>query len=801
MFSRGEILLCRTVLAALMSCLGTGALFFLTAKFHADVRLFCSDETRLQIQDDGTGIARDDFEIVCERFTTSKLQSFEDLNNMTTYGFRGEALASISHVAHVTITSRTAEMPCAYKARYSDSLLTPIKAGDDPKPKPCAGNKGTQIAVEDLFYNVPTRRKALSSTADEFARIYEVVSRYAIHNAGVAFSLKKHGETTAAVRTTASATKVDNIRTVFGSTVANELLQIGCEDIQQLKFKMDGLVSNANYSVKRATFILFINNRLVNSTAIKKALDQVYAAYLPKGTHSFMYLSLQIHPANIDVNVHPTKMQVHFLNEDAIIEMIQQSLSEKLLGANASRTFFTQTLLPGAAEPGSETAVGASSAGTLKKDGGSASRGGGGGNGKAKSRTRNSTAGDGGSRVYDHDLVRTDSRSQTLHAFLDVAAAGKADAGGESSGAGSRASLPQAAVQQQQVAPAEDEDEDDWDPIRQRPRKKKKTAKLPEPVQLPAALGTDESSSAAGRYGRLVGGLAGVGEVTKAGTAVGDRSRSARSTITWPCSNTRLNSIQTIREELDRNEHKGLRDVFRDHIFVGCIDLTRALLQHKTKMYVTQTKVLCKELFYQLAIRGFSEFNTITLSPPAPLYQLALAGLSRPGSSWTEEDGPKEVLAKEVVELLVSRAPMLDEYFSIRINDDGELCTLPILLDECAPSLDALPTFIVRFATEVTWDTEKECFESIAREIGEFYKTIETNDNNSEVGNVAGNDDGESSMDVGGGGTRGSWKWIVEHRIYPAFRGMFQPPKNLSTDAAIVQIADLHQLYKIFERC
>ena len=146
----------------------------------------------------------------------------------------------------------------------------------------------------------------MSSTADEFARIYEVVSRYAIHNAGVAFSLKKHGETTAAVRTTSSATQADNIRTVFGSTVANELLEIGAED-EPHKFKMKGLVSNANYNVKRATFILFINHRLVNSPAIKKALDQVYAAYLPKGTHSFMYLSLEIHPGNIDVNVHPTK--------------------------------------------------------------------------------------------------------------------------------------------------------------------------------------------------------------------------------------------------------------------------------------------------------------------------------------------------------------------------------------------------------------------------------------------------------------------------------------------------------------
>ncbi|XP_030876413.1 DNA mismatch repair protein Mlh1-like [Leptonychotes weddellii] len=220
------------------------------------------------------------------------------------------------------------------RANYSDGKL---KA----PPKPCAGNQGTQITVEDLFYNISTRRKALKNPSEEYGKILEVVGRYSIHNSGISFSVKKQGETVADVRTLPNATTVDNIRSIFGNAVSRELIEVGCED-KTLAFKMNGYISNANYSVKKCIFLLFINHRLVESTSLRKAIETVYAAYLPKNTHPFLYLSLEISPQNVDVNVHPTKHEVHFLHEDSILERVQQHIESKLLGSNSSRMYFTQ---------------------------------------------------------------------------------------------------------------------------------------------------------------------------------------------------------------------------------------------------------------------------------------------------------------------------------------------------------------------------------------------------------------------------------------------------------------------------
>ncbi|KAG7091898.1 hypothetical protein E1B28_008298 [Marasmius oreades] len=366
----------------------------------------------LQIQDNGCGIRKTDLPILAERFTTSKLSSFSDLSRLTTYGFRGEALASISHVAHLSVVTKTRSEVCAYKAQYSDGRLVPSQAGHTPDPKPCAGNDGTIITIEDLFFNIPTRLSALRNTSDEYSRILDVITKYAIHNPKVSFSCKKAGSGTPEISTPSGSTTPQTIGMLYGHTVTKEILHADIVSPDNTKadetWSAQAYFTSANYQAKKTIFLLFINHRLVESTRLKRALEGLYTGILPKGASPFIYLSLEIHPRAVDVNVHPTKKEVHFLNEDVITERICDSVQDILAEKNSSRTFEYQTLLTGGIAEQPSTSD--------KKR-------------KGKERERESDAeveenGLGSKqeprKVYSHQKVRTSLQDRTLDSMFPV---------------------------------------------------------------------------------------------------------------------------------------------------------------------------------------------------------------------------------------------------------------------------------------------------------------------------------------------------------------------------------------------
>lgn len=254
----------------------------------------------------------------------------------------------------------------------------------------------------------------------------------------------------------------------------------------------------------------------------------------------------------------------------------------------------------------------------------------------------------------------------------------------------------------------------------------------------------------------------------------------------------RLTSVHTLLEAVKTDCHSGLQDILHNHSFVGCVDHNLVLIQHSTHLYLARTKLLSEQMFYQILLSDFGNFGVIKLSPPASIRQLALLALDQPESGWTEADGSKEQLADYILAFLRSKAAMLLDYFSITIDDDGCLTTLPYLIDDFLPCLTGLPMYALRLTTEVAWDSELDCFRSICRETAQFYASPPL-PGETEV-NPTMKDGGKDKMES-------KWCWQVEQLMFPALRTRLLPPKHLAHDTSLLQLVDLHHLYKVFERC
>ena len=171
----------------------------------------------LRVQDDGRGVRLEDLPLLCERHATSKIEKYEDLATCSSFGFRGEALASMSYVSHVTATTMAEGAAHATRATYRDGKM------DGEGGKPCAGVRGTTISVEDLFYNVVTRRKALKSASEEYSKVLEVLQRYAALRTDVAFTCRKHGESRPTLHAPVVESRVERLQGIYGPAVARDL--------------------------------------------------------------------------------------------------------------------------------------------------------------------------------------------------------------------------------------------------------------------------------------------------------------------------------------------------------------------------------------------------------------------------------------------------------------------------------------------------------------------------------------------------------------------------------------------------
>ena len=273
----------------------------------------------IRVTDNGKGIMQDDLEIAFERHATSKLRSAEDLDDIKSMGFRGEALASIASIAKVTLDSKTADSYTGYEVVVEGGkILSKEEAG-------CAN--GTSITIENLFYNTPVRYKFLKKDFTESGYIEDVVTRIALVHPEIAVKLINTGKTV--IQTSGNGEIKPVIYNIYGKEIADNLIDIDYtyDDIIVKGVIGKPVISRSN----RSNQLFFVNNRFVKDKALSGAAEQAFKGFVTIGKHGFLVLNIDMDPRKVDVNVHPAKLEVRFQEETKIFKAIYHEIREGLL--------------------------------------------------------------------------------------------------------------------------------------------------------------------------------------------------------------------------------------------------------------------------------------------------------------------------------------------------------------------------------------------------------------------------------------------------------------------------------------
>lgn len=276
----------------------------------------------LRVRDDGRGIAADDLPLALARHATSKIRELEDLEQVMSMGFRGEALASISSVARLTLTSRTVDADQAWQVETEGRDM-------QPRVQPAAHPVGTSVEVRDLFFNTPARRKFLKAEKTEFDHLQEVIKRLALARFDVAFHLRHNGKNVLSLHeANDDISRARRVAAVCSSGFLEQALPI---DIERNGLHLWGWVGLPTFSRSQADLQYFyVNGRMVRDKLVAHAVRQAYRDVLFNGRHPTFVLFLEIDPTAVDVNVHPTKHEVRFREGRTVHDFLYGTLHRAL---------------------------------------------------------------------------------------------------------------------------------------------------------------------------------------------------------------------------------------------------------------------------------------------------------------------------------------------------------------------------------------------------------------------------------------------------------------------------------------
>lgn len=304
-------------------------------KISIEINNDCRD---IRVADNGCGIYPDDIMLAFSKHATSKIATDEDLFNIHTLGFRGEALSSIISISKLTCTTRTADFDTGTKVKCENSEVKQVETG-------CA--IGTIMNIRDLFYNIPARLKFLKSSNTEFSYIQELVQSIALAHPECSFELKKNGKIV--LKTSGQNNLLQTIKEVYSTDIISNLKEVLKTD-QLAGMKISGYVSTPNYTrSSKKGYHIYINGRTVKCPVFQKAIDTAYKSLIANGKYPFVVLNLELPPADVDVNVHPTKKEVRYKNTNQVFNFIFASIQAGLtnyIERQSARSFDPQSYTP-----------------------------------------------------------------------------------------------------------------------------------------------------------------------------------------------------------------------------------------------------------------------------------------------------------------------------------------------------------------------------------------------------------------------------------------------------------------------
>lgn len=654
----------------------------------------------IKIEDDGSGIRYKDLPNACKRHFSSKIRQFSDLLNLSTFGFRGEALYSMSCCAHLSITTKTSDADIGYYAQYEDGeLIKPIETS--------YAVNGTIVEIRELFYKDPIRIQEKSKSNDERKRIQNLILNYSVVYPHIAFIFLNNEKEM--YRSLGDSTFDIVLRTIYSCDDPDAFFQLNFPiEFDSKTGNAELFLSSPGNSKAPSHSAIFINGRLITNIRIRQAIENIYTDFLARGCHPFFFCVLTVPPELVDVNIHPSKKEVLIDDESNVISQICLQVKQALQKRSSQRG--VQLLTNSSPKRKHKQAIPANQQTISFQDG------------KMQMQAPQSIKID--NRIDNEAVIEISNESDNEpHNELDsskpdegekpldnhsnnetIIDYGNKDINIESEGVKVEEDKPFIEKQPNfaKTFLSDDDNDDEGKTDFVTPKLFTKSSDLPAKAKKPR-----------NKFGNI-----NIFEDLKYEPKIpkDPKLQTLEQVLTKPQVSipkyfiqVNLPSIKSLREQVDLNQDERLTNFFKECEFVGFTGLTSILFRNSDKLYAFNLFSLIKDFIYQRLLAYFQNYTQQRMNPPINIADFIELEMNEGESEIKFDFAP--------------HAAMLDDYFSISIQD-GILYSLPKCITGYSPSLSGLPLFLKKLAQEIDWEDEIECLGGLINELSNLYSVM-----------------------------------------------------------------------------